>query len=187
MSEPYVFPASTRSQQSVAVALVFQAYLQEGAQGKDRDDIEYSIDGLDVFPQFKIREGSGAAGDEEVFSPAAVIFPDDEKPGVPFVRIASVIPQGTPEPWGENQEVTNWRITLDCDASEYSGVVTQGANPGGSDAILSDAVWSLVTHFEAMHDAGFVNADATPGALDVQGIDFHIPITVTFLTYTSTV
>lgn len=182
----YVFPASTRVQQSVAVALRLEDYLRENHESSE-DGNEYSITGLDSGPLFKVREGSGAIGDEPVFSAAKVIFPDDEKPGVPFVRIAQVIPQGSPMPWGEDEEVTQWQVTIDCDASEYSDVVTENENPAGADAVLSNAVWSLVTHFEAMGKAGFVNADATTGALDIRGVEFRIPITVTFETYTSTV
>jgi hypothetical protein len=176
----YIFPKEARSQLGVAVALQLAQYLQNG-------DVDYDLDGLNVSPLFIIRAGSGIEGDETQSSGAEIIFPDDEKPGAPFVRIAQVKPLAAPDAWGDDAEVSLWQVTLDCSANEFQAAVTAGAQPGGSDAVLSDAVWHLLTHFDAMYAAGFVNAEATPGALDVEDLEYHIPITVTFEIYVTTV
>jgi hypothetical protein len=175
----YVFPASVRSQLSVAVALQLEAYLRTG-------NTDFELVGLDAAPLFITRAGSGIEGDESTSSGAQVVYPDDLKdlPGVPTVCIVSVTPQGSPDDWGD-EEVSQIQVGLGCKASEFQAVVTEGAQPGGSAGILSDAVWDLVSHFDAMHEAGFVNANAVPGALEVEGLDYDVAISISFEVYVS--
>ncbi len=172
----YVFPASVRAQLAVAIAFKLEEYLRQGS-------FDFNLTGLDASPLFVTRPGRGGPGDEPVVKPAKIIYPDDEPPGIPSVGIFSVVPSGSPQDWGEEEEVSQWKVTLDCNANEFSGTITTGNAPGGADTVLSEAVWHLLSHYDAMHTAGFVNANATPGAGDVQGIDYHIPITLTFEVY----
>lgn len=178
MTQPinYVFPAGVRHELSDAVAAVLQAYLQDG-------DGDYDLPGLNEMPQFVLRMGSGAPGDETQYTTAPVIFPDDEEPGVPRVRIVQCYPTGGPQEWGDDEEVWNFQLAVDCRATEAGGTLTEGTDPFGADSILSDAVMHLLSHWDAMCAAGFVNAQATPGALNISGVDFHIPITVTCEVY----
>lgn len=174
MSQPvnYVFPAGVRHELADAVAAVLQAYLLDGSEA-------YELAGLNETPDFVLRLGSGEPGDETQYTQAAVIFPDDEEPGVPRVKIAQCYPTGSPQPWGEDEEVWPFIFVVDVQASDFTGAVTADIDPFGADSILSDAVMHLLSHWEAMCAAGFVNAQATPGAQGVSGVAFNIPISVT--------
>jgi hypothetical protein len=174
----YVFPAAVRAELAIAVAVQLQTYLETG-------DTDFDLVGLNEAPLFLLRAGSGEAGDESEYSGAQIIYPDDEQPGAPFVRVLEVTPTASPEDWGDDQESSSWRVVLDCNANEFQGTVTEGHAPGGADSLLSDAVWNLLSHFEAMQEAGFYNANATPGNLSGEGIATHLPITVTFEIYVS--
>lgn len=179
MNANYVFPFEVRSELSIAIAVQLEDYLRDGAPA-------FGLVGLDVAPVFVVKAGTGAPGDEQATATAQVIYPDDKKPGVPHVRVVSVMPESSPDAWGDDEEVSRWRVTLDCVASEFNGVITEGASPANASARLSDAVWALLSHFEAMSEAGFVNANATPTAPEAQGISMEMPISVTFEVYAST-
>lgn len=169
--ENYVFPAGVRHELSDAVAVILQQYLLGGSP-------TYELLGLNEAPQFVLSVGSGAPGDETQYTKAQVLFPDDENPGAPHVRIAQVHPTGSPRDWGDDQEIWPFNFAVDCRASEYTGALTAAQDPFGADSILSDAVMNLLSHWDAMCEVGFVAVEVTPGALGISGVDFHIPISV---------
>ena len=168
MNEPYTFPASERGNLSDAIAERLALYLH---------------DGLAEAPRFVTRAGTGAPGDETQTDPAKVIFSDDEDPGVPHVVVAYVVAEGALEGYGDDQESSRWRVAVDCKANESQGTVTFGVDSRGADSILSDAVYLLLSDFEAMHAAGFVDAGAKPGAPEAASIELTNPIQATFEVY----
>jgi len=167
--ENYVFAASERRNLSDAIALALAVYLE---------------DGLSDEPLFVVRAGTGVPGDETQSEPATVIFSEDADPGHPHVKIVSVVAESPLEEYGDDQEVSQWRIVVDCKASESQGVITLGDDdPRGTDSILSDAVYFLLSQFDQMTEAGFVNPIAMPGTPETSGIDVTNPINLTCEVY----
>jgi hypothetical protein len=175
----FIFPFSVREGLSIAVAGQLQTFLEEGSE-------QHEMAGLNAAPLFTVRQGSGAPGDESLIESAQVIFPDDDAPGVPHVKIAQVFPNGTPSPWGDTEESSRWTAVLDCRINDFQGGINAGHAPGGADDVLSDAVWNLVSNYDAMEEMGFYDSNATPGAQDMQGISYQVPITLTFEIYCQT-
>lgn len=168
MNPNFVFPASERANLSDAIAERVALWLQMG---------------LASGPLFVVRAGTGAPGDERIEAGASVIFADDDAPGVPHVRIVGVVATAPLEGYGDDEEVSPWRVTLDCNATEGQGSLTFGPDARGADSILSDAAFALLSDFEAMHEQGFVNAQPTPGAPETVGIAVNNPLTLTFEVY----
>ena len=168
MNENFVFPSSARSNLSDSIAEKLGLYLYSG---------------LSSGPLFVTRAGTDVPGDESVQQPATVTFAPDDDPGTPHVLIAYVVAESALEEYGDDQESSRWRVAVDCIANEAQGTVTLGPNPSGADSILSDAVYLLLSDFAAMHEAGFVNADAKPGAPELAGIVLTNPIQATFEVY----
>jgi hypothetical protein len=183
----FVFPASDLDRKVKAVALQLRRHLTLGSvpqnliglTGVGNPNSE-SFEGL----RFVQQQGTGEIGDATTYVTAQVIFPDDEEPGVPRVRIVDVIPEDDPQEWFD-QEVVRFRAIVDCWANEYMGVVTEGAEPGGADSDLAEWVWNLLTNKDAMDGAGFIGAQCRPGALEIQNLAFHIPMTISFECYFS--
>lgn len=174
----YVFPKEARGELSIAIANKLIQYLREGNN-------DFGIIGLDTAPVFVMKVGTGARNDAGSTTVAAVTLIDDAGPGEPYVSIVSVTPEGSPMAWGDDQELSLWNVGLNCNASDATGALTYGVNPSSADAVLSDAVWKNLSHFEAMETAGFVNSNVVPGVTEMTGIDFKHPMTLTFEVYTS--
>lgn len=144
--------------------------------------------GLADAPQFVIRPGGGTPGDEPITSPSEIIFGNDDKPAVPYVRLV-VDDVGTPESWGA-QALQRLSFSVDSYADEWQGLLTSGQDAKDATAILGGAVWALLaalpgTTYPLLKTWGFTNPSIRGGAPQREDIEMFHPVTLSFDIYYS--
>jgi hypothetical protein len=183
----YVYPHSARRQLADAVASQIAAYLADGdvvagVIGLDgMGDVQGDFQGL----RFVQSIGSGVEGDETTYVTAPIIFADDEEPLIPRVKIVDVTFEGALQEWGDEEEQVHVRALLDCWSNEYTGTITGGLEPHGTDSLLAGWVYGMLSNFETMQSWGFHDANVIPHSADTAGINLHVPLIVTAEIYIS--
>lgn len=135
--------------------------------------------GLSAGPSFLLKEGSGAPGDPEVRSSAAVIFGTDDPPGTPFVRLL-VQELGTPEDWAD-RVLQPIAFVLDCYADEWTGTLTTGIDASDAGSALASVVWRLLSptknFYPLLKTWGFTDPGTRAGAPVRDDVELVRPFT----------